>query len=559
MRLPSTRPLVLSVLGLVHALALAQALPPGAVPRPPAPPDAPAPTRPLELNAPPRAALAPAAGVAVRVDRFTLSGNKRIESADIDTVLAPYVAQTLDFDKLREAANAVTDLYRKRGFLLAVAYLPEQQIRDGVVEIAVLEGQLGALTLGEVGPQLDRSFAESVLGWRLAPGDVVSSANLVRNLLVLNELPGIAVSADIRPAAAVGAADVGVDVREFGPRYAGSIVLDNHGTRFTGRTRLGGAWVANNLAGRGDALNLQAVAAQGGGQQSVQAGYSLLVHPSGTRVGASWSQLHYRIIDPDFSALDANGDAGTLAVTAEQALLRRVNYSSTLRVALAHKQARDRVDAVGQHEDRHLDTLTLGVRGEAREAGGSATRYSLGTTRGRVAFDDVQAEIADAVQRGTAGGFGHFNVELSRDQRVSDSVSLLARVWWQGASKNLDAVERVTLGGANAQRPFGARATSADDAALVSLDLRWRVPSASLAGLTLSGFVDYGRGRADHDPDPTVTDNKVLAATYGAGAEMALPWDLTLRMALARQAVSPRSAGEAKWTSHGWAELIKSF
>ena len=48
--------------------------------------------------------------------------------------------QDLDFNGLNDAASRIQRYYRERGYFLAVAYLPQQEIKDGIVEIAVLEG-----------------------------------------------------------------------------------------------------------------------------------------------------------------------------------------------------------------------------------------------------------------------------------------------------------------------------------------------------------------------------------------------------------------------------------
>ena len=461
-------PAVLAALVAIPSTVLAQAVPPAAVPRPPEVPTVPPSTRPLEIAPPPRPALPADSTVSVQVDRFDVSGNTLIDRAAIDGVLAPFTGRTLGFAELNAATEAVTALYRKRGWLLALAYLPAQEIRNGTVEIAILEGQLGKLQVKSA-PGLDASFVEASAGWRLTEGKVVGEANLVRNLLVLNDQPGLAVSADVHPGAAVGTADVDVDVVRTGNRVGGSVVLDNYGTRFTGRNRIGANLDIRQLAGRGDELDIQALGTEEGGEQSLLLNYAIPVHPSGTRLGVAVSGVEYQIVDPALRALQAHGRALTAQIGLDQPLYRRPDYALGLHAALIRKDLRDHLDSVPQHDDRHIDQIQIGMRGLWRPQpavpGGTTrtTSWSINVTAGDVHFDDAGAANNDAATLRTAGGYVRFNIDASHEQPLSDRWSLLGRLALQAANKNLDAAERVLIGGANALRPFGDRPASADE------------------------------------------------------------------------------------------------
>lgn len=541
--------------------AIAQALPPAAVPRPPEPAaPTPAPRAP-EIVTPQRPGLSGAPALSVRVERFGISGNTLVPTADIDAVLTPFVGRTLDFRQLTEAADAVTNLYRRRGWLLALAYLPEQQIRDGKVEIAVLEGRLGKLQLGSVDEGLDRGFAQAAASWHLAEGQAVGEANLVRNLLVINDQPGLAVNAEVRPGSAVGSADVTVDVHRLGPNLRGSVVLDNHGSRFTGRGRLGATVSALNLLGRGDQLDLLALGTQSNGQQSGLAAYSLPVHASGTRLGVSISGVKYEIVDSGLRDLDANGSAWSGQLALDQPLSRQLDYALGLRLLFVHKGLRDRVDAFQQRNDRHIDAVQLGLRGQWRPAGlpGAVTDWSVSATHGRVRFDDESAETVDSDTLRTKGTYTRYNLDLAHQQPLTERLSLLGRLLLQAASKNLDAAERVVIGGANALRPFGDRPVSADEAALFGLDLRYRIPTTLVPAFAVGAFADYAIGRASRNPAPDAASNRLRGATLGLSADATLPYDTTLRLAVSRQYADPRDDGRKSWIWRGWIELIKTF
>ena len=49
----------------------------------------------------------------------------------------------LTLTELRGMAARISDYYHRNGYFVARAYLPEQEIKDGAVTIAVLEGRYG--------------------------------------------------------------------------------------------------------------------------------------------------------------------------------------------------------------------------------------------------------------------------------------------------------------------------------------------------------------------------------------------------------------------------------
>lgn len=82
----------------------------------------------------------------LQVKRFVVKGNRELNDGQVQAALQPYVGKTLGLEGLREAAAQVTALYRARGYLVARAYLPAQDIQNGQVVVAVSEGVIGQVS-----------------------------------------------------------------------------------------------------------------------------------------------------------------------------------------------------------------------------------------------------------------------------------------------------------------------------------------------------------------------------------------------------------------------------
>ena len=57
-----------------------------------------------------------------------------------------FISQELNYDDLLNVTNIISNYYRTRGFL-ATAYLPEQNINEGIIIIKIVEGKLGKIII----------------------------------------------------------------------------------------------------------------------------------------------------------------------------------------------------------------------------------------------------------------------------------------------------------------------------------------------------------------------------------------------------------------------------
>ena len=148
---------------------------------------------------------------------FVFSGNTVIGNEQLQTVTQPFVGEVLDLPVLEKAAQSVTDYYRKQGYTLALAYVPQQQIELGVVTLALLEGRIGDVTVNG-----NRHYSTAFIKRHFAQAEaepVARNESLERGLLLLNEYPSLKASATLEAGKSVGATDVHVNVEDKRPLH----------------------------------------------------------------------------------------------------------------------------------------------------------------------------------------------------------------------------------------------------------------------------------------------------------------------------------------------------
>lgn len=271
------------------------------------------------------------AGPSLQVTGFVLEGNSAIPNEQLLTLLDDLNNRTLTLGDLQGAANRITRFYRERGYPLARAYLPAQEIHGGMVRIAVLEGRYGQVQINDKAGLGGSALAPLAA---LQAGDAVQARPLERSLLLLQDTPGVEVKSTLRPGTSTGSTDLLVNI-ERAPLLSGSIDADNYGNRFTGQYRLGGTLNINSPLGLGDRLTLRAMGSDEE-QNYGRIAYQLPVGPWSTQLGVAYSDMDYELAK-DFEDLDAHGNARIASVFALQPLMRSRDFN--LYVHLIRRQA----------------------------------------------------------------------------------------------------------------------------------------------------------------------------------------------------------------------------
>lgn len=515
----------------------------------------------------PRPAMRGSASLKVTVKQFHITGNRIYSETDLQPALKDSIGKELDFEGLTEAANSVRAFYRANGYFLAQAYLPAQQIKDGVVEIAILEGRLGTVELKpDPASRLRPEFARGILDQHLKEGDPITETGLERPLLLLSDLPNVVVSSEIGPSTrAIGAADLRVNVKESGGIISGYADLDNAGNRFTGEWRTGVNVNANNLSGYGDQLSMRATLTNER-MSFVRAAISAPVAYSGTRAGISVAQFSYSL-QKDFSAIGAHGEGTVTSLYALHPFIRTRNANLIGQISYENKMLKDRIDTTNSIEDRKINTVKLGLVGDLRDRifGGALNSFSVTYTDGTLGLNPIAVAIADQGVTGlkTQGKFSKANFDVRRLQLITEDLNLLVALSGQFADKNLASAEKMSLGGASGVRAYPTGQGIGDQGFLFSTELRYNVPKFQLwsGDVTVMGFYDAGRVKVNTSPLATATTpNFIGLSALGVGMSVGKDNDFLLKTTLAwRGENDTPDADTVRREPRVWVQAIKWF
>lgn len=504
------------------------------------------------IESPVPAAPVPNATAVVPVQRLRITGASVFSDATLHALVADAEGRSLTLGELYALVARITAFYRTHGYLLAHAYLPAQEVRDGAVEIAVLEGRLERVEAQD-GARLPVRLRQQ-LAVGLVPGQPLRRTALERAVLLHDEVPGVTAAARLRPGDEPGTTVVVLETQRS-RAFAGDISVDNFGDRYTGATEASLRLAWNNPMGRGDQLALQLL---GTGERHLygRAAYDFaLAGP--LRLTLAASSTRYQL-GKEFRYLDADGRADTASVEVRYPLLLRagLRLDGVLGADAVHLVDRIGVSDSERNKNLAAGHLALNLQGRDRLQGQSV--LGLRFTAGRLDIHDPAEAAFDAATVGSEGGFSKFNLSGSRWQPLPLAFQLHLSASLQRALGNLTSAQKLSIGGPAGVRAYPVGEAQGDDAELLALELWHALPGPAPGRLAAQAFVDYGHARLNHRLWSGFSggNERELAAAgvgldwqapTGPGLSASLAWPLTAAPATAEPDRGYRAWIEARW------------
>ena len=535
---------------------------PGARPEPLDIPIGPAtPPGTVDLKVPPPSAKRLVLSTTVLVRAFRFSGLRSVHEDELRELLSPWTGRQLTGDELNRVAEAVTNHLRAGGLLVAQAFVPAQEIQDGVVEIGVLEGRIGAVALEVLdGVRLRPGVAERFLD-SIRPDETIRRDNVEHSLLLLNDLPGTRLDASLEAGTQPDTADLRVRVRDDGNRIAGTLALDNAGLRATGENRADLNVRVRSPLNLGDLLTARYLQSSGAGQTLASLTYGLPVNSLGTRVGLRVSEQRYHL-RKEFTPLDANGEYRAVSILASHPLLRRSDGNLSLAASYSQLEFQDRVGAVNLASDSRHRVTGLGLLFDNRDRwlGGGANLLQVQQLMGRASQSDPFYSALDTAPGGlnVYGRYAVTRLRAQREQALDSQWSMFAAVNGQMASRNLDAGSELAVGGPEAVRGYPVGELYADEGFVARFELRRRFALSDDSRTVVAAFLDQARVRVNRNPLSGDPANRRGLGAYGLGVAHAAGENIRIQTWLAWRTGEPPTAAPDR-SPRIWVSLILGF
>jgi hemolysin activation/secretion protein len=458
-----------------------------------------------------------------------VTGTSGVQVKDVPFLTGPdfqqqmhrYIGQPLTANRIRDIEDDIILYARDHGKILVDVILLEQVIENGAIQLWVLEGKVGKVTIKNEGKKW---FSDEVIAnqLRLRPAQSVDSHELQQDLNWVNNNPFRQVDVSFKPGTNLGLTDVELQVEDRFPLrpYFG---YENSGTRFTGPDRLLFGFNWGNAFWQDHQLNYQ---------YATDVEFDLVkAHSASYIAPLPW---HHTVIvygayvegKADFSSIGfgttADGISWQTSIRYSVPLPDIQRFRHEVSGGFDFKRSNNDLGAGGsnvlQHSDTDIDQFVLGYTGImpdpfGRTSFGAEFFYSPGDL---TEFNNNQD--FNQLRVGSKADYFYFRLNAERITRLPYNFSWVLRGLAQASNHRLNPSEELAIGGWNTVRGYDERVVSGDNGWTISNEIRtpaWspsgRIGNVSMGNVLgvengydafqLLAFVDYGAVRVI-DPVP---------------------------------------------------------
>lgn len=258
-----------------------------------------------------QAAPAAEAGVetSFELKQVECSSSEILAQEEIDAVTQEYIGRQVTVKDLQEMAEKITALYRDKGYMTCGAVLPPQRIHEGRVEIRLIEGKTGEITI--TGNRHTKAgYIIGRLG--LKSGEIANIDELNRDLRWFHGTNDVQLRVVMKPGTQENTTDY--EIMAFEPKnQTVTLYVDNDGYETSGRLREGLFYNMRSLTGHRDALRGSFIRSQG--TKAWALGYSFPVSKRGMRLDLNYSSNKTEVTKGELKALGVEGKSTSYSLT----------------------------------------------------------------------------------------------------------------------------------------------------------------------------------------------------------------------------------------------------
>ena len=404
------------------------------------------------------------------VKNFDVVGSSVFSKQELNRAVKPYRNRPLTLSELFQARSVITKLYTDKGYVSSGAYIPPQELNDGTVQIAVLEGKLEKINVSGT-----KHLSEKYISSRIetAAGKPVNVDNLLSALQLLRLDPLIDnISAELSAGISPGTSLLEIEVEEADV-FNISTSLDNSRSPSVGSNQRAIGLNHGNLLGLGDRFTFEY--ANTDGSDAFDFAYALPLNSKNGTIEAAYSRNSNDIVEEPFaSVLDIESESRYYELGFRQPIILQPNREFALGLSFTRTESETYFFG-----DRYQLSRGADINGETNI---SALRFSQEfvnrndrevlafRSQFNVGIDALNPTInSDGEPDST---FLSWRGQSQWVRRLDEDFLLLLRGDAQLATSSLLPLEQFRVGGARSVRGYRQDLSLGDNGLFASAELR---------------------------------------------------------------------------------------
>jgi hemolysin activation/secretion protein len=448
----------------------------------------------------------------------------------------PYLGQTVTRGKLNDMVKSIIVYYREHDRPVVDVAVPAQDITNGVLQIVVLEGRVGKVT---VAGNHWFSSAQIADGVYTHPGDEIDSRALQANLDFLNQNPFRSTDIVYRPGEKLGETDLTLQTQDRFPARA-FVGYEDSGDIETGIDRYFVGFNYGDLFRLGQQLNYQYTTSGNFNSLRAHSGSYVIPLPWEHTLTFFGSYVDTKGQLPALFGVTGRSYqlSGRYSIPLPSFSLSKVTYKQSVAGGFDYKYNNNSLEfgnAVAAGTLYEVDQFVLAYNGAESDPWGRTTvDENLYISPGGLSGENTDAAFNNA-HTGATSDYVYNTVVLERQTRLPLKWSLVLRGTLQTSNANLAPSEQLGFGGYDTVRGYDEREVNTDDGFIFTTEVR--SPTISIGDfvhlpkikdqLQFLAFWDYGSG-SNHAPLPGES-NEIPLSSLGVGLRYTINTYLSIR------------------------------
>jgi hemolysin activation/secretion protein len=291
----------------------------------------------------------------VLIKEILFDGNTVIDTETLQQIAQPFKNTKMTLDDMSSLTDLITMAYQERGYILARAFLKEQEVKDGVLSISIAEGRVGKIEVS--GNKYYRDQVIKRYFQQQEAHGVVKESLLEKGLLMTNEIPKVKTNVILKEGEKPGEVDVVLNAEEaptltFGVEMG--IDYNNYGTDYVGKNRYGASLKLNDHY-LGSTLSVRGIFGDNVEDSAFgSVDFAIPVNRYGTKLSVGYLESSFAVGE-ELVDLGLGGESQFYGAQILQPILKKKNMNMALSLVWDHKYSENTSEETTEEDVLSVD------------------------------------------------------------------------------------------------------------------------------------------------------------------------------------------------------------
>jgi hemolysin activation/secretion protein len=402
------------------------------------------------------------------VKSFNVVGSSVFSQEELATAIKSFANRPLTLSELFQARSVITKLYTDKGYVNSGAYIPEQELDNDRVTIAVLEGQLEGINVSgtkHLSSNYISSRIESAAGKPVNVESLLSALQLLR-LDPLIKNVSAELSAGIRPGTSL--LDITVEEADV---FNVSTSLGNSRSPSVGTNERSIGINHGNLFGFGDKFNFNYTNTEG--SDSFDFAYAVPFNAKNGTIKAAYVTNSSDVIEDPFTPLDIESKSRYYELTLRQPIVLKPKQEFSMGMSVSRTESETSLldipfflsrgaDDNGETKINAIRLFQEFVNRDSQKVLAFRSQFSIGVDALNATSNDDEPDSSFFAWRGQSQWV----------RRINEDFLFLLKGDVQLSASGLVPLEQFRVGGVDSVRGYRQDLILGDNGAFASAELR---------------------------------------------------------------------------------------